>query len=207
MQDRISVQVAALDPISELGVLSALRPRPEVRVVDASESGSVGVVVAAASVDEHAVRLLRSLRAKGAEHVVVVADVVDDDGLLASVEAGVGGVIRRRDATADQLVQLITSVHRGGAMMPPDLLGRLLKQVTRLQNQVLLPRGIGPTGLTDREVEVLRLVAKGCDTHEIARRLTYSERTVKHVLHGITTRFQLRNRSHAVAYAIREGLI
>ena len=61
--------------------------------------------------------------------------------------------------------------------------------------------------LAQREVDVLRLVADGYDTAQIAHRLCYSERTVKNVLHGVTTRLQLRNRSHAVAYAVREGLI
>jgi DNA-binding NarL/FixJ family response regulator len=61
--------------------------------------------------------------------------------------------------------------------------------------------------LTDREVEVLRLVAEGLDTGEIARRLAFSERTIKSVLHDVTTRLQLRNRAHAVAFAVREGFI
>ena len=87
------------------------------------------------------------------------------------------------------------------------MLGRLLKQVSRLQRQVLSPRGLSFTGLSAREVEVLRLVARGCDTREIAAQLCYSERTVKNVLHDITSRYQLKNRSHAVAYALREGLI
>jgi DNA-binding NarL/FixJ family response regulator len=56
-------------------------------------------------------------------------------------------------------------------------------------------------------VEVLRLVADGLDTTEVAGRLCYSERTVKNVLHDVTTRLRLRNRTHAVAYALRHGLI
>jgi DNA-binding NarL/FixJ family response regulator len=56
-------------------------------------------------------------------------------------------------------------------------------------------------------VEVLRLVAEGLDTGEIAKRLSYSERTIKNVIHDVVTRLNLRNRSHAVAYALREGLI
>jgi DNA-binding NarL/FixJ family response regulator len=72
---------------------------------------------------------------------------------------------------------------------------------------VLAPRGLTFAGLTPRETEVLRLVADGFDTAEIAGRMCYSERTVKNVLHDLTTRLQLRNRSHAVAYAVREGLI
>jgi DNA-binding CsgD family transcriptional regulator len=54
---------------------------------------------------------------------------------------------------------------------------------------------------------VLRLVADGYDTAEIARKLAYSERTVKNVLHNITARLHLRNRPHAVAYALRQGFI
>jgi DNA-binding NarL/FixJ family response regulator len=72
---------------------------------------------------------------------------------------------------------------------------------------VLSPRGLTFTGLTEREVSVVRLLAEGYDTAEIARRLYYSERTVKNIIHDITSRLELRNRTHAVAYAIREGLI
>jgi DNA-binding NarL/FixJ family response regulator len=63
------------------------------------------------------------------------------------------------------------------------------------------------SGLTDRETHVLRMVADGHDTAEIAQELCYSERTVKNILHDVTSRLQLKNRSHAVAFAVREGLI
>ena len=86
-------------------------------------------------------------------------------------------------------------------------LGRLLEQMGRLQRQVLNPRGLTLLGLTAREIEVLRLVADGFENREIADKLSYSERTVKNVLHDITTRLQLRNRAHAVAYALRHGLL
>jgi DNA-binding NarL/FixJ family response regulator len=117
------------------------------------------------------------------------------------------GVVRRTDATAERLVRVIEIAAAGEGSLPTDLIGRLLHQVSKLQHQVLSPRGLSLTGLTDRETTILRLVADGMDTHEIADRLAYSERTVKNVLHDVTSRFQLRNRSHAVAYALREGLI
>ncbi|WP_390624121.1 response regulator transcription factor [Fodinicola feengrottensis] len=63
------------------------------------------------------------------------------------------------------------------------------------------------SGLAEREVQVLRLVADGFDTEEIAQKLSYSQRTVKNVLHDVTSRLHLRNRSHAVAYALKHGLI
>jgi len=95
----------------------------------------------------------------------------------------------------------------GAGALPPDLLGRLLKQVGYLQRQILEPRGFRVSGLTDREIQVLRLVADGHNTAEIARQLAYSERTIKNVIQDVITRFQLRNRSHAVAYAVRQGFI
>jgi DNA-binding NarL/FixJ family response regulator len=136
-----------------------------------------------------------------------VATAVDDAALVAAAEAGVAGLLRRSDASGEMLVKTIVKVASGEGEVPADLLGRLLEQVGRLQRQVLAPRGLTFSGLTPRETQVLRLVADGFDTGEIALRMCYSERTVKNVLHDLTTRLQLRNRTHAVAYAVREGLI
>jgi DNA-binding NarL/FixJ family response regulator len=61
--------------------------------------------------------------------------------------------------------------------------------------------------LTTRETEILRLMADGLATAKIARTLSCSERTVKNIFHGVTSRLNLRNRPHAVAYALRKGLI
>ena len=72
---------------------------------------------------------------------------------------------------------------------------------------MLAPRGLTFSGLTDREVRVLRLLAEGFDTAEVGRQLFLSERTVKNVVHDVTSRLNLRNRTHAVAYALRQGLI
>jgi DNA-binding NarL/FixJ family response regulator len=206
--ERISVYVHARDPISEAGVASQLRPRPEVRVVstDEVENARVAVIVVDA-VDESAVRLLRSVQRHGLSRSVLVASRLDDGDLVSAVEVGVLGLVRRAEATPDRLVEVISCAAAGEGSVPPDLLGRLLDQVGRLQRQVLSPRGLTFTGLASREIEVLRLVADGYDTMEIASKLAYSERTVKNVLHDVTSRLQLRNRSHAVAYALREGLI
>ena len=82
-----------------------------------------------------------------------------------------------------------------------------MTHVSNIQSNVLSPRGLTLTGLSEREIEVLRLVAEGLETSEIAEKLCYSERTVKGVVHEITTRLRLRNRAQAVAYAVRQGLI
>jgi len=204
----VATYVYASDPISQAGVISQLRQRPEVRVVDAEHLGEavVAVVVADVLTDE-VVRVLRALQRGSVPRTVLVARVIDDATLVAAAEVGVGGLLRRGDATPDTLVRALVRVAAGEGEVPPDLLGRLLGQVGRLQRQVLSPRGLAFSGLSQREAEVLKLVASGHDTAEIAGRLSYSQRTVKNILHDVTTRLQLRNRSHAVAYAVREGLI
>jgi DNA-binding NarL/FixJ family response regulator len=206
----VPVVVHARDPISHSGMASALGFRPEVRVVDeATVNGTVvHVAVAVADdVDDETVRLLRRLQRTGRSRVVLVVTRIDDGGLLAAIEAGACGVLRRADASPERLVTAVRTAAAGDGTVPPDLLGRLLDQVGQLQRNVLAPRGLSLSGVSDREAQVLRLVADGFDTAHIARQLSYSERTVKNVLHDVTARLQLRNRSHAVAYALRAGII
>lgn len=205
---RIPVCVQARDSISEAGVASQLRPSRDVHVLasDDVESARVAVVVVD-SVDEDALQMLRMIRRSGTARTVLVASRLDDRALVTAVESGVVGLVRRTEATPARLVKLIKAADCGEGSVPPDLLARLLEQVGELQRQVLSPRGLTFNGLAAREIEVLRLVADGYDTAEIAVKLAYSERTIKNVLHDVMSRLQLRNRSHAVAFALRQGLI
>jgi DNA-binding NarL/FixJ family response regulator len=208
MMDRVVVAVHADDPISRAGLIAQLRHRPEVRLQheDAEPEGGVAVVLAD-EVDENVLRTVKALRRCSSSRVVLVVTRLGDAALLATVEAGVSSLLHRGSATVDAIVEAVQSAARGSGCMPPDLLGRLLEQVGRLQRDVLSPRGLNASGLTDRETKVLRLIADGCDTAEVGRRLFFSERTIKNIIHDITSRLQLRNRTHAVAYAVRQGLI
>ncbi len=206
MNTPILTSIHGRDPISQAGVASQLKMRPEIRMVERAEQADVAVVIAD-RIDDCSTRELRVLSNGPKPRLMMVATVVDDAALVAAAEAGVVGLLRREDASPEQLVRTIVRVAAGEGAIPADLLGRLLEQVGRLQRQVLTPRGLTFSGLTPREADVLRLVADGADTAEIAVTMCYSERTVKNVLHDLTTRLQLRNRTHAVAYAVREGLI
>jgi DNA-binding NarL/FixJ family response regulator len=205
---RVKVYVYATDPVSATGVAGELRQRPEVLVVEEAEFDDARVaVVVADEVDQPTVRAVRAIQRDGCHRVVMVVTRLDDASLLAAVEAGACGILRRSEAVADRIVESVLTAAKGDGSVPPDLLGRLLDQMSRLQRQVLAPRGLSLSGFTDRELDVLRLLSEGWDTNEIAGRLSYSERTVKNVIHDITARLHLRNRSHAVAYAVRQGLI
>jgi len=208
MVDPVLTYVFSRDPISQAGVVSQLRHQPQVRLLGEAEidQAEVGVVICDAF-DESTRQVVHALRRGDTPRVVLVAGAIDDGAVVAAAECRVSGLLRRCDATPEGLVRTVLRVAAGDGEVPPDLLGRLLDQLGRLQRQVLAPRGLAFAGLSPREADVLRLVADGHDTAEIALQLCYSERTVKNVLHELTTRLQLRNRSHAVAYAMREGLI
>ena len=208
MRERVSVAVTAFDPISLAGIASQLRYRQEIHLVDALDGPPPAVaVVVVDRVDEQAVHTIRAAQRNGGARVIVVASQVEGTDLLAAVEAGCCGLLRRTDASPDQLIAAIHAAAAGDGTLPPDLLGRLMQQVGRLQRDALAPRGLTPVGMSKRELHVLRLVADGHATSYIARELAYSERTVKNIIHNVTTRLQLRNRAQAVAYAVREGLI
>ncbi|MFC5943282.1 response regulator transcription factor [Micromonospora harpali] len=204
---RIPVYVHATDPISWTGVTGQLTGRSEVRVLAQADAADAAVtLVVVDSLTPPVVQALRRLR-REQNRLVLVPATIDDAQLSAAVECGVVGVVRRSEASAGRLVEVILSAARGEGSVPADLLGRLLNQMRRLQREVLDPRGLSLGGLSSREVDVLRLVADGFETREIAVKLSYSERTVKNVVHGMTTRLHLRNRAHAVAYALRHDLI
>jgi DNA-binding NarL/FixJ family response regulator len=208
MNARIPVYLHAEDPISRAGLETALRFQREIDLVDVEAPESPRVAILAVdTLDEKAMRVMRGLNARGCTRSVVVANTLSDTDLLAAVEAGACAIVWRSEATASHLVHAVVKAASGDAMLPSDVLSRLLRQVSRLQRHVLSPMGLNLGGLSSREADVLRLAADGLDTGEIALKLSYSKRTVTNILHDVTNRFHLTNRTHAVAYAIREGLI
>lgn len=205
---RIPVYVYADDPVTQRGIASALRGRPEVQILEEGEvDGASVALVACDEVDEESLRVIRAMQRNGCPRIVLIVVRADESALLAAVEAGICGLVRRSDATPESLTRAVRRAHAGDGTLPPDLLGRLLTELGRLQRNVLAPNGLSFSGLTNRELEVLRLVADGMDTAEIASSLAYSERTIKNVIHDVTMRLNLRNRTHAVAYALRQGLL
>jgi DNA-binding NarL/FixJ family response regulator len=201
----VSVAVYAADPISLVGVHGQLCGEPLIELVDPAcrRPGTVAVVLAE-TLDESVLQQLCKLRAEGTGAVLVVS-LLREAELLRVIDCGVAAIVWRHQATGERLRQAVLAASRKEGDLPSDLLGRLVAQVGVLRrsggNQAAVPVG----GLAPREVAVLRLVAEGMDTAQIARELSYSERTVKNLVYGLMTRLQLHNRAHAVAYALREG--
>jgi DNA-binding NarL/FixJ family response regulator len=200
MGDPVPVGVLALDPMLEAGATVALRSCPDVTVTTPDERPAVAVVIVD-EVGERELDLVRSVR--GGDHrpaVVLVATELSVGEALHALAAGASGLLRRREANAGRLARTALAAAFGDSTVPPDLLDQLLARPAVGSDRKI-------PALSERERRVLRLVADGQDTEEIASALCYSPRTVVSVMHDITNRFRLRNRAHAVAYAIRTGML
>ena len=134
--------------------------------------------------------------------VIVCTSVCTEDAVLASIQGGAVGFLRKDTLTPESLSDAVRAAGSGSGVVAPDLLGALLRSISP-DTLDLKPAA----RLNDREQQVLALIADGLPTREVAEQLCYSERTVKNVLHDVVTKLNARSRSQAVAYAVREGLI
>ncbi|MFF0174120.1 helix-turn-helix transcriptional regulator [Micromonospora profundi] len=191
-----------------MGLSSYLAMHSDFQVVTSKDEDAFDVaVVAAEGFTAATVTALRLTAATVARPVVLVVSDIDESQLITAVECGVVAILPRASVNQERLAQSVRAARAGGGMMPPHLIGRLLDHFRRLQRDVLLPNGLTLSGLTAREIEVLRLLADGLDTTEIAEEMRYSVRTVKAIIYGVMGRYKLRNRSQVVAHAVRAGLI
>jgi DNA-binding NarL/FixJ family response regulator len=134
--------------------------------------------------------------------IVLVADSITETQLMRAIGYGLTSFLHRHQVGFAQVLRAVVNSRDGRAELPDTLVASLVEQLRTAQQD----HG-GPGGLTPREAEVLRHLADGLDTAEIASKLSYSERTIKNIIHGMISRLGLRNRAHAVAHGIRTGLI
>ena len=132
-------------------------------------------------------------------HVIVLTSFLDDERVVLAFKAGATSYLLKDVAAAD-LARAIRGARAGQAQLHPEVARRLMQQVTT-------PRKVEASAqLTDREREVLRLLAEGRSNKEIARSLVVSERTVKGHVSNILGKLGLQDRTQAALYAVRHGL-
>lgn len=217
---RTPVYVYASDPMSAAGAKAQLMNQPAIELVSPADLDRARVaLVITEAVDEGAVKVVRAIQRDGIPKVVLVAARFDEEGVIAAVAAGATSFLRRADATSARLTEVIREADEAGCQLPAGLLKRAadydwgglvpIEQIA--EPPVMSGGGSGGTmtalRLSARESEVLRLVADGFDTTEIAEHLAYSESTIKGILAKIMGRLDARNRCHAIAIVVREGLI
>ena len=180
------------DGFSVVGESAGLTPEPDV-----TRLGILLFDVEDAAL-QRAVQLTRGTQVR----LVGLGRSGDLDLLFDAVQAGLAGFLIRADLTPAALASSLRSVANGNGAMPPGLLTKLFDGLARGGS-----RGSTAGQLAGRELDVLRLLADGDDTREIATKLSYSERTVKNIVHDVLVKLNCRSRAHAVALATRQGFI
>lgn len=204
----VSVAMLAADPITGRGAATYLAGCEEVKLLAQSRRHEAEVcLLLVDAITDDVLEWMRGAaeRAATPARFVLVGNDVRAHHLHKAIGYGLVSVIPRREADFDRVLRAIREIRDGRVELPEGSATWVVDRLRSIQRNVLDPRSLNLTGLESREVEVLRLLSEGHDTGEIARRLNYSERTVKNIIHGILARFGLRNRVHAVAYAIRNG--
>ncbi|MGX7730072.1 response regulator [Rhodococcus sp. 2H158] len=144
------------------------------------------------------------LRVSPASRVLVLSASSERDDVLGAVKAGASGYLVK-SASSAELVEAVRATAAGQAVFTPGLAGLVLGEYRRMSSAVDR-RAPAPPTLTERETEVLRLVAKGLSAKQIAARLTLSHRTVENHVQATLRKLQLANRVELTRYAIEQGL-
>ncbi|MFG2221467.1 response regulator [Streptomyces sp. NPDC050161] len=186
VQDDIEVVAEASDGAE--GVAAAGQLRPDVILMDVKMPGMDGI---------EALRKLREL--DNAARVLVVTSFTEQRTVIPALRAGAAGYVYK-DIDPEALAGAIRSVHAGHVLLQPEVAGALLSQDEGNGGQ-----GRG-TSLTEREREVLGLIADGRSNREIARALVLSEKTVKTHVSNILMKLDLADRTQAALWAVRHGI-
>ena len=198
------------------GVTMLLGVEPDMEVVGEAADGASAAALAATAVPDVVLMDVRMPRQTGIEACTAVKDaapnariimltVSDDEAdLYDAVKSGASGYLLK-DSSIEEVAQAIRVVADGQSLISPSMAIKLLdefKQMARTDRQAVpTPR------LTERELEVLRLVAQGLNNREIAKQLFISENTVKNHVRNILEKLQLHSRMEAVMYAVREKIL
>ena len=148
---------------------------------------------------------IASIAEANGAHVIACTSDCDEESMIGALEAGAVGYLRKDTLTQDVLHAAIQAAEGGAAIIAPEMLNAMLRSAPVGPDSG--PARLSTPRLSDREQRVLALIAEGHPTREVAKQLSYSERTVKNVLHDIVTKLNARSRSQAVAHAVRDGLI
>jgi two-component system NarL family response regulator len=200
------------------GLEMVLGHEPDIEVIGEAGDGTEAVELASALLPDIVLMDVRMPRRSGIEACTAIKEVVpsakivmltisdDEADLYDAIKAGASGYLLK-EISIDEVGAAIRSVAGGQSLISPSMASKLLSEFATMikkgdeRQQVPAPR------LTDRELQVLKLVAKGLNNRDIAKELFISENTVKNHIRNILEKLQLHSRMEAVVYAVREKLL
>jgi DNA-binding NarL/FixJ family response regulator len=197
------------------GLTMLLRAEDGIEVVGEAGDGVEGVALAASTAPDVVLLDIRMPKRSGIEacqeikeavpaaKIIMLTSSDEEADLYEAVKSGASGYLLK-DSSIDEVAQAVRVVAEGQSLISPSMAAKLIdefKEISRSDREPGVPR------LTDRELEVLRLVAKGLNNREVAKQLFISENTVKNHVRNILDKLQLHSRMEAVMYAVREKLL
>jgi two-component system NarL family response regulator len=151
----------------------------------------------------------RSMKEAAPSAKIVMLTISDEEeDLFEAIRAGASGYLLK-DIPLDEVADAVRAVHGGQSLINPSMAGKLLTEFATLarRDQEERPQQVPAPKLTEREMEVLKLVARGMNNRDIAKELFISENTVKNHVRNILEKLQIHSRMEAVMIAVREKLI
>lgn len=212
MNQAIRVLIADDHAIVRRGLRTLIDSQPDMEVVDEATNGVEAVLKARAAMPDVILMDMVMPRQEGAAaireikeenpnaRILVLTSFAEDDKIFPAIKSGALGYLLK-DTETDHLLQAIRDVSEGKSSLDPTVALRVIHELNHTSN---LPPTEDP--LTERELEVLQLVAQGLTNQEIAERLVLGERTVGNHISSILSKLHLANRTQAALYALREGI-
>lgn len=214
MKGEITILLADDHNVLRQGIAQMLETQPDMKVVAQAGNGNDAVDLALAHKPDIALLDINMPEMDGVEAaqritaelpetgIIVLTMYRRDDYVFEAIKAGASGYLLK-EAELDELLTAIRAVAQGEAVIDPAIAGRVLAEFRQPQknNKAASPE------LSDRDVDILRLVAQGLPNQEIADQLFISEKTVRNRLSMVFNQLHLKNRTEAALYAVREGLV
>ena len=218
VETRARILLVDDDALVRAGLRMILSSAEDIEVVGEAENGAQAVEGVAAHRPDIVLMDVRMPRHSGIEACTAIHETVpsakiimltisdEEADLYEALKAGAMGYLLK-EISIEEAATAIRAVHGGQSLISPSMASKLLTEFASMikktddRQQVPTPR------LTDREMEVLKLVAKGLNNRDIAKQLFISENTVKNHIRNILEKLQLHSRMEAVVYAVREKLL
>lgn len=214
MPDKVSVLIVDDHKVVRQGIKAFLETQPNIVVVAEADSGEMGIELAAEHVPDVVLMDLvmpgldgvestrRVKQASPRTQIIVLTSYYQDEFIFPAIRAGALSYLLK-DAEPEELAEAVRKAAKGEAVLHPRVAARVVQELHGAKQDT--PNAF--TELSDRELEVLRLIADGLNNADIAEKLVISEKTVKSHVSNILSKLHLGDRTQAAVYAWREGVV